>query len=160
MRDIVFTDSYDWQVKNGDLVIGDGLLTLHINAIFRDGRAPVDDPRLQPGEDRRGYWAKALLPDAPDGSLLWLIRREKITPAKPTEVARCLQNACAFMIDETSGPAADVVRVEAIAEKDSNVRGRIVASLTTYLSNGQPPLRTEFIYDPENNDYRLKEVSR
>lgn len=147
---------FDFATNGTDLVVGDDLITMLIHALFRDGRAP--DGTINEGQDPRGHWASALTANAPDGSLLWLLMREKISPEKPRQVAQALEAACAFMIDETEGAAADVVGVSAFAQKAGH-RGRIEAQLTLQLTGARRTKRYGFVYDTATQSYDLKELA-
>lgn len=68
----------DIVVINNDLVVDSGVVTAVLAALFTDARASADDD-LPPGADLRGHWGDTFT-DAPLGSLLWLVNREKITP--------------------------------------------------------------------------------
>jgi len=147
---------FDFAHDATDLIISDGLKELLINALFRDARAPLD--LLNPDEDPRGHWSTDLTGDTPDGSLLWLLRREKITPDMPHRVADLMEKACAFMVSATEGPAAPVVRVQASCQK-ANQRGRIEGSLILDLNQTQQQRRFTVVYDPINQLYTVQEVA-
>ncbi len=158
--DIAFSNpgktGFDFATDGSDLIVSDGLVEMLIHALFRDGRAPQD--AIPAGTDPRGHWATALSANAPDGSLLWLLSREKITPDMPHRVRETLEDACAFMIEETEGPAADVIGVEAIARKAEH-RGRIEAQLNIYLSRRAIPRRFALVYDTANHRYEFEEIA-
>jgi len=158
--DIAFSNptktGFDFATNGTDLVVGDALITMLIHALFRDARAP--DGAVDAGQDPRGHWASALTSDAPDGSLLWLLAREKITPDKPYKIAEALEQACTFMIDETEGAAAPVVGVTAVAQKAAH-RGRIEAQLTLHLTGTRQSKRFGFVYDTTTKTYDLKELA-
>ena len=157
--DIAFVNrngtGFDLATDGYDLVVADGLITMLIHALFRDARAP--EGSIEPGTDPRGHWASSLPADAPEGSLLWLMKREKITPDMPHEVSETLEQACQFLIDDTEGDARNVTDVRAIAEK-SSIRGRIEAQLNVYLSGISTPRRFTFVYDPNAGRYKLEEI--
>lgn len=158
--DIAFSNpsrtGFDFATDGSDLVVGDGLVEMLIHALFRDGRAPENS--IPAGTDPRGHWASALSANAPDGSLLWLLSRETITPDMPFRVTETLEDACGFMIEETEGPAAQVVGVEATAQKAEH-RGRIEAQLNIYLSRRAIPRRFALVYDTANHRYEFEEIA-
>jgi len=147
---------FDFAHDGTDLIISDGLLELLINTLFRDARAPTEI--LEPGEDPRGHWSTDLEGDTPDGSLLWTLRREKITPNMPYRVAELMEKACAFMITATEGPAEPVVKIQASCKK-ANQRGRIEGELILFLNQSLEQRRFSVIYDPINQEYNVKEVA-
>lgn len=77
--------SGDIAVVDGRLATDDGLRTAMIVSLFTDARAGPDDRLPDEGADPRGWWGNAFKPsdDAPEelGSKLWLLNREKLTPA-------------------------------------------------------------------------------
>ncbi|WP_085908472.1 phage GP46 family protein [Kiloniella majae] len=160
MTDFAFENptgkGFDFAHDGNDLVLGDGLLTSLIHALFRDGRAPRD--RVGVGEDRRGHWSTSLSENKADGSLLWLLRREKITPDMPHRVAEILEQACDFMVRSTEGPTAPVTRVRAVANRSAQ-RGRIDAELIVYLGLNLEQRRFNIVYDINSGQYQLKETS-
>jgi len=158
--DIAFANpsetGFDFATDGIDLVVGDGLITMLIHALFRDARAP--EGTIETGIDPRGHWASSLSNNAPEGSLLWLMQREKITPDMPYRVAETLEQACQFMIDDTQGDARNVTTVRAIAQKSSH-RGRIEAQLNLHLSGLAQPRRFSLIYDTNTGRYKLEEIA-
>ena len=147
---------FDFGHDGYDLVMDDGLVTMLIHALFRDGRAP--EGALAPGEDRRGHWASGFEANSPDGSWFWLLRREKITPDMPYRVAELLEKACAFMVAATEGPAAPVSHVRANCYKAA-IRGRIEGGLILFLGQSLEQRRFTIVYDFQNEQYQLKETA-
>lgn len=147
---------FDFAHDGTDLVIDDGLLTALAHSLFRDGRAPAG--ALREGEDPRGHWSTSLEPGAPDGSLLWLLRREKITPDMPARVAAVMERACAWMISATTGPAAPVTRILAQCRKAER-RGRIDGTLEVGLRHALAPRRFRIVYDDVSRTYSVKEIT-
>ncbi len=147
---------FDFAHDGTDLVVDDGLVTLLIHALFRDGRAP--DDILPPGEDRRGHWASGFEENSPDGSWLWLLSREKITPDMPHRIAELIEKACVFMITATEGPAAPVSQVRATCYKSAR-RGRIEGELIVFLNQSLEQRRFAIVYYIQGNQYQLKEIT-
>lgn len=151
---------FDFVHDGVDLVIDDGLRSALIHSLFRDARAPEDAVArglLNAGDDPRGHWFSGIEAGTPDGSLLWLLKREKITPDMPYRVAEKLEQACAWMIETTTGPTAAVVAVRALCQKSAR-RGRIEGTLTLTLSSAPTLRRFELVYDPDRNVYDLQEA--
>lgn len=146
---------FDFATDGYDLLVGDGLINMLIHALFRDARAP--EGTIPTGTDPRGHWATGLTADAPEGSLLWRLSREKITPDMPHQVSETLEQACQFMVEDTEGDARNVTSVRAIGQKASH-RGRIEAQLNVYLSGVATPRRFTFVYDPATKRYELEEI--
>lgn len=104
---------YDIAVVNGDLERDDGLETAVVISLFTDRRAA--DEEIRPGapgnrSDRRGWWADETLPDGDKiGSLLWLLEREKITPAVLTRAKQYAEDALAWLISDVVAESVVVV---------------------------------------------------
>lgn len=73
----------DIVIDGGDLRVDRGLRTAALVSLFCDARAASDE--IPAGENPRGWWAED--PADPWGSKLWLLTREKRTPAT-LELAR------------------------------------------------------------------------
>lgn len=77
----------DIALQDGALAIDDGMRTAIFLSLFTDARAPDDAVLPEQGADRRGWWGNGFAPDGLSsrhqevGSLLWLLRRSKITNA-------------------------------------------------------------------------------
>ena len=163
--DLAFTNpkggGFDFAANGADLVLSDGLVELLIHGLFRDGRAPAS--QIGADEDPRGHWSSGLDPQAADGSLLWLLEREKITPDMPARVEEIISKALDFMVRATTGPAASVVGVNARAQKASPsgvpVRGRIDAQVILQFDSGQLR-RFGLVHDRQNNSYSVRERPR
>jgi len=158
-KDFAFTNTdgsgFDFAHDGTDLVLGDELETALIHSLFRDGRAP--DDLIKPGDDPRGHWSTNLTDDAPDGSLLWLLQREKITPDMPARVADILKNACLWMVGGRDGGFDYVTGVDANCQKAAT-RGRIEGTLTILLSTAPFNRRFNIVYDDISNQYQFKEI--
>jgi phage gp46-like protein len=148
---------FDFTHDGNDIVLNDGLVTALIHSLFRDARAP--EGSIPREEDPRGHWTSVIDRDAPDGSLIWLLSREKITPDMPYRVVEILEKSCAWMIPIQTGPAAPVLSVTARANK-SEGRGRVDAELILTLSHAPRERRFHLIYDSQARRYQFEEVSR
>lgn len=82
----------------GDLVMDDGLTTAVILSLFTDRRALPGDAGLPSASDRRGWWGDALTPEAPLGSRLWLLAREKTTAETAARVRTYVREALEWML--------------------------------------------------------------
>lgn len=88
----------DIALSGGDLVTDRGLRTAVTLSLFSDARAP-DAASLPAGETGlRGYWADG----AEDrfGSLLWLLRREKMVPAVARRAEDHARAALQWLVDD------------------------------------------------------------
>lgn len=92
-----------------DVATDDGLTTATAVALFSDARATADDG-LPQGADPRGHWGDAFT-DTPIGSLLWLVRREKITPDLAGRIQERAQAALQRSIVDTGQAIAASVEV-------------------------------------------------
>ncbi|VWX62610.1 phage GP46 family protein [Sphingorhabdus sp. 109] len=77
----------DIVLQDGALAIDDGMRTAIFLSLFTDARAPDDAELPEQGADRRGWWGNGFAADGLSsrheevGSLLWLLRRSKVTNA-------------------------------------------------------------------------------
>jgi phage gp46-like protein len=73
----------DWAMAQPQLETDDGLQTAIILSLFSDRLAGDEDTLPDGGTDRRGWWGDSFADQAGDriGSRLWLLEREKQTPA-------------------------------------------------------------------------------
>ena len=81
------------------------LATAVMISLFSDARAPEDDPNVQPGDNRRGWWADAFN-DRPIGSLLWTMYRAPTVSDAIQRVEQHAKDALQWLIDD--GVAAEV----------------------------------------------------
>ena len=86
------------------------LETAVILSLFTDRRAGSSDVLPDGLGDRRGWWGDATAAKQPMGSRLWLLSREKITPALRLRVIDYVREALAWMIEDG---VADQVTVDA-----------------------------------------------
>lgn len=93
------------KIESGDLLSDSGLTTSILLSLFVDGRASNDE--LPDGEtDYRGHWTDS---DADrHGSLLWTLRREKITPEVILKAKGYTEKALQWIIDDGIASAVNV----------------------------------------------------
>ena len=88
----------DIVLRNGALAIDNGLRTAILISLFSDARAPEGAALPEESDDRRGWWGDDFPADpsrrVETGSLLWLLRRSKITQAT---LARARESAIAAL---------------------------------------------------------------
>lgn len=107
----------------GDLGVDEGLTTAVILSLFTDRRAlPGDTPPGGAsgwGGDRRGWWGDALTPEAPLGSRLWLLAREKTTAETAARARTYVREALEWML--RAGVAARLTVTAEAIPADSRV---------------------------------------
>ncbi len=116
----------DLVLEEGDLAGEAGLLTAVLISLFSDARALDKDPFPPEESSRRGWWAD----EQPDriGSLLWLLRREKVTRSTVERARQYARSALRWLVDDG---IADHVEVEAA------VRDTFTVMLTVRLHRGR-----------------------
>lgn len=87
----------DWQESAGDLVSGDDLQTAIYISLFTDRQARNDD--TYDGDDRKGWWGDTGA-DYQIGSRIWLLKRQKLTPAVANAAAGYAKEALAWLIND------------------------------------------------------------
>lgn len=100
----------DLGVESNDLVPDDGLKTAVLLSLFTDRRAE-DGDQLPAGEtDRRGWWADGVPVVAGDqmGSRLWLLAREKQTPAIRERLQKYAAEALQWLVDDKVAERVEV----------------------------------------------------
>ncbi|VUX47847.1 conserved hypothetical protein [Candidatus Defluviicoccus seviourii] len=105
----------------GDLVTDDGLETAVTLSLFTDRRAQEGDalPGGAPAQyngDRRGWWGDALTADAPLGSRLWLLSREKTLAETAARARTYAQEGLAWLRRAGIAERVDVVATAVPAE--------------------------------------------
>lgn len=86
-----------WQIGQGDLLSGEDLETAILLSLFSDRLARDDDE--YDGDDRRGWWGDSGA-DYPIGSRLWLLNRQKLTPATAARAETYANEALQWLIDD------------------------------------------------------------
>lgn len=122
-----------YQTTGGDLIggralaTGDWLATVIYTSLFTDARAESDDVPM--GETTRGgYWGDAFSPRSL-GSLLWTMRREKLSPQNLLRIRDICLQALAWLLDAGRIAAVDVQTSVAAAD-------RLRLTVTCTRSNG------------------------
>jgi len=112
MRDLglIFKEWFcDFDLSGMDLRGEEGLLTACLVSLFTDRRADEVE-ELPAGEySRKGWWGDAHLPGNDRiGSKLWLLRREKKTPATAEKARGYCLEALAWLVEDGHASAVDV----------------------------------------------------
>lgn len=87
----------DWREGPGDLLEGDDLQTAIIISLFTDRVARSDDDI--DGDDSRGWWGDSGA-ETEIGSRLWLLRRQKLTPAVALKAEDHCRDALSWLISD------------------------------------------------------------
>ena len=100
----------DLSLDGYDLAAEHGLQTAVLLSLFTDRRADAHDVLPDGGDDRRGWWADAVadVPDDQHGSLLWLLRREKLLPGVAERARQYAEDALAWCIEDGIAAAVQV----------------------------------------------------
>lgn len=125
MTDIALTwdaDAFaaDLLLQQGQLASDEGMRTAILISLFSDARAPEDAELPERGDDRRGWWGDSYATDAgPDagsardpqriGSLLWLLRRAKVTSQTLLTARQYAEQALAWLVRDGVASAVRVV---------------------------------------------------
>lgn len=93
-----------------DLELDEGLQTAVVISLFTDRRADEGDVLPGLGDDRRGWWGDAFPLVAGDkiGSKLWLLAREKQTPAALGRAEQYAREALAWLVEDQVASRVDV----------------------------------------------------
>lgn len=105
--------AYDIAISNGDLQADDGLETSVAISLFTDRRVSDDEARPEHANDRGGWWADETLPDNDSiGSLLWLLKRQKITADILKLAKGYAEDALAWLVTDlvAESVVVDVIR--------------------------------------------------
>lgn len=105
------TGAFDWRLTDGALAMDDGLDTSVALSLYSDRQAEPDDVLPDGSSDPRGWWGDAY-PEIPRdrfGSRLWLLSREKDTPATLAQAREYALEALRWLIDDNVARAIDVV---------------------------------------------------
>ncbi|MCO7569362.1 phage GP46 family protein [Pseudomonas chlororaphis] len=100
----------DWSISGGALASGDDLASSVLISLFTDRLA--DDADIPPdgSNDRRGWWGDAD-EEVKIGSRLWLLDREKLTPAVANTAKIYMEEALQWLIDDQVALAISVATV-------------------------------------------------
>lgn len=107
----------DLAVEANDLVTGEELKTAVLLSLFTDRRAEDGDQLPAGATDRRGWWADSHPVVVGDriGSRLWLLAREKQTPAVLAQAEKFAKEALRWLTDDR---VAERIEVTAEAPRD------------------------------------------
>jgi phage gp46-like protein len=113
MADIrtIWTDlGGDWRLAGPSLDDDEGLETAVILSLFTDRLADAGDAEVA-STARRGWWADAFAEVASDriGSRLWLLAREKRTPAVLSRAELYAREALQWLVDDGVARGVSVV---------------------------------------------------
>lgn len=140
MADIAFdldqTGSFDAFLLGGDLAADNSLRTAVLISLLTDREAPAND-----AGDRRGWWGDALNARTDDriGSSLWLLARERATPAVAERAVRYAREALAWMTEDRVASRVDV-------SSEFASRERLDLLVTVYGPNGPEKLRFALLW--------------
>lgn len=141
--------SADIGLDVGALLLDDGLMTATIISLFSDARARTDDPVIEPGADRRGWWGDMLSPVAnwEMGSKLWLLAREKQRQSVLSRARDYAGTALRWMVEDQIAAAVDV---EAQFPRPAWLALRV----TITRPNGPQRQRFDFAWNATENQLR------
>ena len=98
-------------IIEGERVTDDTVSALVLISLFTDARADISGRLPDESSDLRG-WPGDSFYDAPWGSKLWLLYREKLTTDVRNRAVKYAEDALAWMlVDSTNGPMAKRVSV-------------------------------------------------
>lgn len=95
--------AFDLGVKGADIASDETLASAVLVSLLADRLAEVHE--VNPGQDRRGWWADTYAQNAADnghktGSRLWLLDREKQLPSVVQRCKRYCEEALAWCIED------------------------------------------------------------
>lgn len=101
----------DLSIEENDLARDDGLETAVLLSLFTDRRADDGDVLPDGETDRRGWWGDGVPVVEGDrtGSRLWLLGREKQTPATLSRAREYALEALQWLIEDKIAASIDVV---------------------------------------------------
>lgn len=147
--------SADLAFAEGALTLDDGCRTAILISLFSDARASDDADLPQQGDDRRGWWGDQFAEDADAdagsasdenriGSLLWLLRRAKVTNANIRLARQSCEDALAWFVRDG---IASAVTVEVEAQEIEPGRRRLALGVTLDRPNGPDRQRYDFVWE-------------
>ena len=127
----------EWLVSGPSLAADDGLYTAVVLSLFTDRLSEAGDPGVDAGA-RRGWWGDAYADVDGDriGSRLWLLAREKRTPAVLARAELYAREALQWLVDD--GVAS------AIAVAASMTQGGVLGLEVSITRSAQPVLQYRF----------------
>lgn len=155
-RDIMLAfgaDGLDLHVAAGDLMTDDTLTTAVIISLFTDRQADLADELPDAGQDRKGWWADATLPEHKAGgadrigSRLWLLAREK-------QLDTVVERARAYG-EEALAWLADDGHVRAVSVSATNPARCVLLLRATMTLHSDDEATVAAYYDYASNTYAL-----
>lgn len=136
----------DISLAGADLLAEDTLATAVMLSLMCDRTAAAHE--VQPGADRRGWWADAFADADGDafGSRLWLLQREKQLPANVQRARAYMLEALQWMVDDG---LVDAIEVTAFVPR----QGWLFADAVLRLPGGSRRFRFE--WSDEQQVWRL-----
>jgi len=127
----------EWLVAGPSLADDDGLETAVVLSLFTDRVATEGDTSVEPTA-RRGWWGDAYPEVDGDriGSRLWLLAREKQTPAVLARAELYAREALQWLVDDGVASAVDV--------SAEQVSLGVLGLAITITRSAQPVLRFRF----------------
>jgi phage gp46-like protein len=100
----------DWAMAEPQLETDDGLQTAIVLSLFSDRLAGDEDALPDGGTDRRGWWGDTFADLAGDriGSRLWLLEREKQTPAVLQRARDYARESLQWLLDDGVARSVEV----------------------------------------------------
>lgn len=141
----------DLLLLGGQIVTDDGLRTAILISLFTDARAPAGAALPEDGADRGGWWGDDFIADGsradgPNavGSLLWLLRRSKITAPVMERARSAAVDALGWLIRDGIAAGIDV-QVEAQGQ-------RLAFAITLDRPQGPGRQRFDFAWDASTGE--------
>jgi len=127
---------------NADLAREESLSTVVLLSLLTDRTAQANE--VDPGADRRGWWADAFAEQVGDmfGSRLWLLAREKQLPATIARARAYIEEALAWLV-------ADGLAKSVMATVFAPRRGWLVAQVDITLAGDSRRYRFEWSDDAQ-----------
>jgi phage gp46-like protein len=138
--------SGDLALASGALVSDDGMRTAIVLSLFTDARAPDDAALPEAGSDRRGWWGNDFVKLSQDpkrselGSLLWLLRRSKMTQSNIALAKSYVTAALQWLVSDRVASSLSI-----IVEAQGPDRLAIAVELTR--PNGPARQRYDFTWE-------------
>lgn len=128
------TGDFDLDLAGPDLARNGGLVSAVIVSLFSDRLAGVDDTLPGRDHDRRGWWADAYA-DELTGSRLWLLSREKLTPAVAQAAESYATEATNWLVGQAGVTSIDI---DAAIVNPDRLRLQCVVHSSGLDTGGQP----------------------
>lgn len=130
----------DIELLGADLLTGRDLETAVIISLFSDRRAHLDD--VIESDDRKGFWGDLFTVDTgyKIGSRLWLLFREKETPAVLARAREYTEEALQWLIDDR---VVDRLTIEV----EFVQRGILGIKVELYRPTGRETFQYDYVWD-------------